>query len=562
MMLTLHDPQQTREQYTSGAWQQNTMFMLMRNHASNRATEVALRDATTTLTWTEVLEAVEGVAQSLHLAGLRKGDRVAIWLPSRVESVIIFLACSRNGYVCCPSLHQSYTAAEIITLLKRIRCKAFFTMPAYGADAAKTSIFSLVQDVPTLINTYALGDNFNRNQACQIPDTHQFPKPLANSVDMPPPDLNPDKIVYLAFTSGTTGLPKGVMHSDNTLLANGRVLVKDWHHNELSVLLTLSPLSHHIGTVAVEQWLVAGMQLVIHNPAAGIAALDLIIDTHATYVMGVPTHAMDILDEFRRRELNAMGHVKSFYMAGSPIPQEVAEQFLRIGITPQNVYGMTENGSHQYTLPTDPTQTIVSTCGRAGMGYEVRIFDAENPDLELAVGQVGEIGGRGGLLMLGYFDDQTATENSFNREGWFMTGDLGILDEQNCLQIVGRKKDLIIRGGHNIHPAHIEDLAHRHSDIAKAAAFPIADERLGERVCLAIIQRPGSNAGAELAANEVLLHLHQVGLSKYDMPEYFIVMPQFPLTASGKILKRELVLMAQRGEISPQAVRFKSTSTA
>ena len=561
MMLTLHDPKKTREQYASGAWQQDTMFMLLREHAKNKADKLALRDATTSLTWNEVFQAVEGVADSLHLAGLRKGDRVAIWLPSRVESVIIFLACSRNGYICCPSLHQSYTAAEIITLLKRIRCKAFFTTPEYGADTVKDTIFSLVQEVPTLINTYVLGINYS-TAANAISGTHPFPPAMTHPVQIPAPDLNPDKILYLAFTSGTTGLPKGVMHSDNTLLANGRVLVKDWHHDELSVLLTLSPLSHHIGTVAVEQWLVAGMQLVIHNPAAGIAALDMIIDSHATYVMGVPTHAMDILDEFRRRALTAMGEVKSFYMAGSPIPQEVAEQFLRIGITPQNVYGMTENGSHQYTLPTDPTQTIVSTCGRSGMGYEVRIFDAENSDIELPPGEVGEIGGRGGLLMLGYFDDQTATENSFNSDEWFMSGDLGILDEQNCLQIVGRKKDLIIRGGHNIHPAHIEDLAHRHADIAKAAAFPIADERLGERVCLAVIQRTGSNAGQPLNSNDVLMHLHQVGLSKYDMPEFFIVMPHFPLTASGKILKRELVLMAQRGEITPQAVRFKAAQTA
>lgn len=560
MMLTLHDPQKTREQYASGAWQQNTMFMLLKEHATKRGEALALRDATTSLTWNEVLHAVEGVAQSLHLAGLRRGDRIAIWLPSRVESVIIFLACSRNGYICCPSLHQSYTAAEIITLLKRIRCKAFFTTPGYGADTVKDSIFSLLQDVPTLINTYVLGTRYG-GPAIPIAGTHHFPDEIKDHAQSPAPDLNPDKILYLAFTSGTTGLPKGVMHSDNTLLANGRVLVKDWHHNDLSVLLTLSPLSHHIGTVAVEQWLVAGMQLVIHHPATGYAALDMIIDTGATYVMGVPTHAMDILDEFRRRELTAMGQVTSFYMAGSPIPQELAEQFLRIGITPQNVYGMTENGSHQYTLPTDPTQTIVSTCGRSGMGYEVKIFDAENPDVEVPAGEVGEIGGRGGLLMLGYFDDQTATENSFNRDGWFMSGDLGILDAQNCLQIVGRKKDLIIRGGHNIHPAHIEDLAHRHGAIAKAAAFPIADERLGERVCLAIIQRPGSNAHQPLQANDVLQHLHQVGLSKYDMPEFFISMPSFPLTASGKILKRELVLMVQRGEIKPEAVRFKAPQT-
>ncbi len=121
MMLTLHDPQKTREQYASGSWQQDTLFMLLRMHADKRPDVVALRDATTAMTWIQVLEAVEGVAQSLHASGLRKGDRVAIWLPSRVESVLIFLACSRNGYVCCPSFHQSYTAAEILTLLKRIR---------------------------------------------------------------------------------------------------------------------------------------------------------------------------------------------------------------------------------------------------------------------------------------------------------------------------------------------------------------------------------------------------------------------------------------------------------
>ncbi len=563
MMLTLHDPGNARDHYALGSWQHDTMFMLLREHARRRPDAFALRDASVRLNWREVLAAVESVAQSLHLAGLHRGDRVAVWLPSRVESVIIFLACSRNGYVCCPSLHQSYTAPEIMTLLNRIRCKAFFTMPGYGSDASKDSIFQHLDEIATLIHICTLGKNY-AERAPLIEGTHEFPHPDTQMLhtEMPPADLNPDKIVYLAFTSGTTGLPKGVMHSDNTLMANGRVMVQDWHHDTTTVLLTLSPLSHHIGTVAIEQWLAAGLELVIHNPAAGISALDWIIDTHATYVMGVPTHAMDIMDDFRHRALKQLGQVKSFYMAGSPIPREIAEQFLRIGITPQNVYGMTENGSHQYTWPSDPTQTIVSTCGRSGMGYTVRIFNAEYPDLELAAGEIGEIGGRGGMLMLGYFDDQTATENSFNRAGWFMSGDLGVLDAQNCLQIVGRKKDLIIRGGHNIHPARIEDLAHRHVMVAKAAAFAIADERLGERVCLAVIQRPDSLADRAIDAHDLLQHLHQAGLSKYDMPEYFIVMERFPLTASGKILKRDLMLMVQRGEIMPSPVRFKVPAEA
>jgi acyl-CoA synthetase len=154
--------------------------------------------------------------------------------------------------------------------------------------------------------------------------------------------------------------------------------------------------------------------------------------------------------------------------------------------------------------------------------------------------------------MLGYFDNQLATEASFNRDGWFLSGDLGTLDDRGCLRIVGRKKDLIIRGGHNIHPARIEDLAHRHPAVARAAAFGVPDERLGEKVCLALIVREGEHVGGEA----MLDHLHAVGLSKYDMPEWFIVMDAFPLTASGKILKRELAEWAQGGRIKPAPVRW------
>jgi acyl-CoA synthetase len=298
--------------------------------------------------------------------------------------------------------------------------------------------------------------------------------------------------------------------------------------------------------------LAAGCELVVNDPPVGTKPLDWILQTQATYVMGVPTHAIDVLAEARRRGLRALGAVRTFYMAGAPIPREVAQAFLDMGIKPQNVYGMTENGSHQYTLPCDDAATIVETCGRAARGYETRIFSQDNRDIEMGAGQVGEIGTRGALLMLGYFDDQIATEESFNRGGWFMSGDLGTLDERGCLRIVGRKKDLIIRGGHNIHPARIEDLAHRHPAVLKAAAFGVPDARLGEKVCLALIVREGERVSPQAA----LEHLHAVGLSKYDMPELFITLDAFPLTASGKILKRELAQWARSGRIRPQPVRW------
>ena len=542
-LLTLHDPEMARRYYAEGLWRHDSLYTLLCDHATRRPAAFAVRDGQRRLSWSELRALVDAVAADLHAAGLKRGERASVWLPNRVEAVAILLACSRQGCVCNPSLHRNYTVDEVVELLSRIRAAVLFAEPGYGADAASADVFTAAATLPSLRRIYTLGTGPR--------EAAPFPAATAPLL-LPPADNDPDKIVYLAFTSGTTGTPKGVMHSDNTLLANGRAMVADWHHDERTILLSLSPMSHHIGTVAIEQMMAAGLQLVVNAPPPGMTPLDWIIETGATYVMGVPTHAMDILAEMRRRRLDRLGAVRVFYMAGSPIPRETAQAFLDRGVVPQNVYGMTENGSHQYTLPDDDPRTIVETCGRACRAYKIRIWDKENPDIEAPRGAVGEIGGRGACLTLGYFDNQQATEKSFNRSGWFMSGDLGRLDDKGCLEIVGRKKDLIIRGGHNIHPARIEDLAMRHAAIARCAAFPIADRRLGEKVCLAVIPHDGES----LEPEELLVHLHHAGLSRYDMPEYFNAMEAFPLTASGKILKRELVEWAKDGRIMPTPTRW------
>src|SRR6185437_8231209 len=216
---------------------------------AERPTAFALRDATRRLSWQELLAAVDAVAADLDAAGLKRGERVAVWLPNRVEAVIIFLACSRQGYVCNPSLHQNYTVAEIVTLLERTRAAALFAQPGYGADAKTADIFVAVGGLDFLRQVYALPDGF----------------PIAPG-PLQPAENNADSIVYLAFTSGTTGTPKGVMHSANTLLANARAMVEDWDHDASTVLLSLSPLSHHIAIVAIAQALAAGMELVVNSP--------------------------------------------------------------------------------------------------------------------------------------------------------------------------------------------------------------------------------------------------------------------------------------------------------
>jgi len=530
--LTLHHPAQAKRYYEQGLWRADTFYSLLAQHAGERPQAIALQDGRRSLSWLALREWVDGMAAELRARGLSGGDRVSIWMSNRAEALVTFLACAREGLACNPSLHRTFTCGEIGTLLERLSARAVVTEPGWGSDRARVDLEGVLAKVGSLKATF-------------MPEN--FPRPVKSNAT--PPSADPDSIAYLAFTSGTTGTPKCVMHSHNTLLANARDMVRDWGHGPDTVLLSLSPLSHHIAWVGVAQWLLAGCRFVTNDPPAGKTALDWIVETGATYVLGVPTHAMDVLAEQKARKVLNLGRVSVFYMAGSPIPPSVAAAFVAQGIKPQNVYGMTESSSHQYTHPGDDTETIVTTCGRGGPAYEVRLFDPADRDKPVAIGEVGEIAGRGALLMLGYFDNQAATEASFNRDGWFLSGDLGVMDARGNLRIVGRSKDLIIRGGHNIYPAHIEALALRHGQVARAACFPVADERLGERVCIAVT--------GSVAAEELLSHLGREGLSRYDMPEYFVRLEAFPLTASGKILKRELAEMVKRGELTPAPVRYE-----
>lgn len=545
-MLTLLSHQKAKEYYAAGYWQDDTLYSLLVKHAKQKGDSFALRDGLKRITWKNLLQWVDSISEVLHQGGLKQGDRVAIWLPSRAEGVATFLACSRNGYVACPSLHQNYTANEILEFLKRSRAAALVLMPGYGANKDSAQFASeafQLSDMRLVLSVEPVHEDL-------VKDFPVSSVPIGTTVDV---IHDPEAIVYLAFTSGTTGTPKGVMHSSNTLLANGRAMVQEWQYPDNTIILSLSPMSHHIGTVGMEQWIVGGYELVLNHLPEKMSIIDWIVQTKATYLMGVPTHAMNILDELAKKNQHTLGDVKIFYMAGVVIPIELAQAFLDMGITPQNIYGMTENGSHQFTSPNDHAKTIVETCGRAAYGYETKIVDQHNADIDVAIGEVGEIVTKGALLMLGYYNNQIATEDSFNHSGWFLSGDLGTIDENGCLRIVGRKKDLIIRGGHNIHPSHIEELSYRHPAVLKCAAFSVPDTRLGEKVALGIILKEGV---VSMTAEEFLLHLYVAGLSKYDMPEYFGIFNSFPLTASGKILKREIQEQYQSGAIQLTPVRF------
>jgi len=545
-LLTLFNIERYQEYYRAGFWRDETLYSLVRRHAERDPASVAVRSVQGDLTYGELVFQADKFADDLARSGIIAGQRVAVWLPSRPETIVALLACSRNGYVCCPSLHRDHTVGEIVDLLNRMRATAIVAETGYGADAGKNDLFARLCEVETIKRVYRL-DKASSGRASGIGKL-EFAKEPA-----PPAPSNANRVLYLAFTSGTTGIPKGVMHSDNTLLANARALSADWHIDEKAVVYSLSPLSHNLGFGAMILALAVGGQLIIHDLPRGASLVDRLVETDTTFLVGVPTHAIDLLAEVKTRKLSGIGKLKGFRISGAAAPAELVAGLLKHGIIPQSGYGMTETCSHQYTLPGDDPKLIVETCGKSCPGYEIRIFDREDANRELPPGEMGQIGGRGASLMLGYFDDQKSTEEAFNRDGWFMTGDLGWIDENGYLRITGRQKDVIIRGGHNIYPAKIEALASTHQAIHRVAAVPVADPRLGERVCLAVMFKPGMDARPET----ILEHLDDAGLSKFDMPEYFLQVDDIPLTASGKVRKRDIVEWILEGRATPLSIRWE-----
>jgi acyl-CoA synthetase (AMP-forming)/AMP-acid ligase II len=539
-VLTLLSAELIKQYYEAGFWRDDTIYSLVRDHARRAPEKFALRDRFRRLSYRDLLGAADALADDLARRGVRAGQRVAIWLPSRIECAIALLACSRNGTVCCPSMHRDHTVGEIVELLTRTRAAALVAQPGYGADADRRDIFAEARGQDSLRHIYRL-------------EAQSGFSGLAQPASDTTPKQDPNQIVYLAFTSGTTGTPKGVMHSDNTLLANARAIAADWHIDRNSVVYSLSPLSHNLGFGAMVMALAAGGELVVHDLPKGASLADRIVETGTSFLVGVPTHAVDLLHELRQRGLKKLGRLNGFRISGAAAPSDVVAQLLAHGVVPQSGFGMTETCSHQYTLPADDPKLIIETSGRSCPGFEIKIWRADNPDVEAPVGEVGQIGGRGASLMLGYFDDQAATEDAFNAHGWFMTGDLGWVDANGYLRVTGRKKDVIIRGGHNIYPARIEALAMRHAAVERAAAVPIADARLGEKVCLAVMFRPGQT----IAAEQLLAHLDEAGLSRYDMPEYVLAV-DIPLTPSGKIRKRDVADWIREGRVTPTPVRWKA----
>lgn len=529
--LTLHNPRNARDYYAQSLWREDTFYTLLEKHAQQNPEQLAIRDKRQGLNWASLKARVDALADELRQLGVCAGDRISLWLTDRIEVLVSFLACSKVGAACNPTIHGNYSNERVARLITSIGAKVLISEIAL-MKPYKEYFEAIVSSHDNPLQEILLAEEFPEH-IISVENNYQ---------------ADPDAVAYLAFTSGTTGDPKCVMHSANTLLSNARNLAHDWSLSDRDTILTLSSTSHHIAWVAIGQWLISGALLVLPQARQGRENLEWIMENEASYVLGVPTHAMDILNAQQEAGVKRLSSVRVFYLAGAAIPRTVAEAFVKQGIKPQSVYGMTENSSHHYTHPNDDIETLVTTCGRGGSAYELKIWSQENRNEEVPVGTIGEIGGKGACLMLGYFDNQRETERSFNQHGYFMSGDLGKMDAKGNVSIIGRKRELIIRGGFNIYPTQIEDLALQYPDLINIAVFGVPDDRLGERACMALI--------GSVDPHDLLQFLYEKGLSKYEMPEWFVQMESFPLTPSGKVFKRELIMMYEKGQIQLEPIKF------
>lgn len=543
MTPTLPPDEATRRAYyESGAWRAQTIYDIVCGHRDVRPEAPALTTGIATYSWRALVDAVDAFAADLAARGLAQGDTIFVGAPNRIETVIALLAASRDGFVCCPSPHRNHTIAEIAAMCERAACAAYIHAPGHGADAEGDEILNLIRGLASLRHVYALSPD-----ATAAPFGGTLNGDPENAAS---PRGNPDLITYLAFTSGSTGAPKGVMHSDNSQLVAARGIAGAWGFDADTVTLSLSPFSHNLGCGTLWTSLVVGGEFVLHDWPRGESLLDHIEEAGVDYLVGVPTHAMDLLTELKTRGIDKYDRLKSFRVSAAACPEHVAAELYDYGIPVQKGYGMTETNGHQYGQPGDSRDLVIGTSGVCCPGYALRIFDANDPDREAAPGSSGLVGGKGASLMLGYFNDRKAGEDCINVSGWFLTGDLGTIDENGYLRLTGRKKELIVRGGHNINPNLLEDLALRHPAIDLVAAIPVPDDRLGERACLAVMFEDGQTASAA----EILSHLADEGLSRYDMPEFWLPLADIPLMPNGKMEKLEIIRRVRDGSLVPEPV--------
>ena len=498
------------------------------------------------MTWAELDRAADALATGLLELGLTTGDRVGIWSPNRFEWVVTQFATARAGMILV-NVNPAYRLGELEYALNKVSCKALVTAERLKTSDYLAMLRTLAPELetsaagaldaprlPSLRHVIVLGESEHRGCHRYADLAAGGGSDAAKRLADIEGTLQADDPINIQFTSGTTGSPKGATLSHFNILNNGLFTARAQRFSEHDRLCIPVPLYHCFGMVmGVLGCTAFGSTMVFPDEAfEPRSVLAAVADERCTALYGVPTMFIAELDhpEFADFDLSSL---RTGVMAGAPCPIEVMKRVQRDMHMPEVTicYGMTETSPVSFqSAVDDPLEKRVSTVGRVHPHVQAKLVDSDG--CVVPRGATGELCTRGYCVMHGYWDDAERTAEAIDAAGWMHTGDLAVMDEDGYVNIVGRVKDMIIRGGENIYPREIEEYLFRLDGIQDVAVFGVPDPKYGEQVAAWIRLKPG----ATLSEDAILAYCREQ-IAHYKVPRYIRFVDDFPMTVTGKLQK-------------------------
>jgi len=468
----------------------------------------------------EIVAEGQRLAAAFAALGIGPGDVVAFQLPTRFETAILYVAALHAGATLLPIVHI-YGPQETGFILRKARARALVIADRWR-NIDYLERLSAFGSTPDLEHVIVLGERTTSGTRAYS----EFQQ-LATQT-LPLPSQSPDDVALLLFTSGTTGEPKGVRQSHNTIVCEWSIPF----FQRRGPFLNPTPAGHIQGFNFLTRPMFWGVPMVMMERWDADSAAKLVQSLRIEQSGGPPFFLMSLLEAAERGGCD-ISSIKLFGLGGATVTPEHVRLAARHGITSGRAYGSTEHSTVSNYNPEDSIEIRSTTDGRLLPGTAVRIVD-EN-DSDVSVGMDGEILLQGPEQFVGYIDPSHNAE-AFTQDGWFRSGDIGRLDAQGYLSITDRKKDLIIRGGENISSMEVEGILLRHPAVLEATVIATPDAKYGEKVCACVVPKPG----VSLTLAEVVAHFAASGIAKQKTPEKLVILSEFPRTPSGKVRKAEL----------------------
>ncbi len=513
----------------SGAWMGRTTADFAEQRARQTPQQIAVVEGGRRLTYAFLLDEARRIAAGLRDLGLRPGDVISFQLPNWWESVIVNLAASLGGWAVNPIV-PIYRDAEVGFILADCGAKVIFVPEQFRSIDYVDMLRRIAVDgtARPLIVTV-------RGQE-ESPDALRYETLGRASATWEGHAATPDSLKLVLYTSGTTGRPKGVLHSYNTLMSELRAITEFWNVGEQDVVIMPSPVTHITGySYALEYVFFAGIKVVLMDRWDAAQAVALIQAEQASLTVGATPFLAELTAAVEKSGAR-LPSFRLFASGGAPVPPNLVLRASRAmpGCLVCRVYGSSESPTVTLGINDAADQDRAAITDGKVCNNEVRIADPVTGE-SLPAGVEGEILVRGPEVMLCYSREED-TRDAFDADGFFRTGDLGTLSQDGFITVTGRKKDLIIRGGENLSPKEVEDLLHAHPDVLEAAVVAMPHARLGETPCAYVVLKPG--CGMDLA--QMSSYLDSKRLARQKFPEQLFVVDAMPKTASGKILKHVL----------------------